>query len=311
MSVIARQQKTKAEVFIREAEKTLAKRSWFGSKSQQQEDAAELYDKAGNAYKVGGLYHEAGEAYTQAAQVYADKLSNTFEASKMYQNAGQCFHKSSPADAVNAYNQAILLMTDAGRILPAAKLSKTCAELYEKEGIDLEDKSHVVLAIEAYEQAAELFEAENSPAQKSTCIVKIAELCSAELDPPDLLRAAGLYDSLGRSSLDSNMLKFHAKGYFLQTILCHLANGDSIAGRQAVTRYEALDYTFGTSREGKFAAQLLEAVDSFDGESFASACFEYDKIAKLDPWKTAMLVKVKKSIDGDEEGEEEDDVDLT
>ena len=59
--------------------------------------------------------------------------------------------------------------------------------------------------------------------------------------------------------------------------------------------------------------RLIECVESYDPEGFATACFEYDRITKLDPWKTSMLVKIKRTIEG--EGEAglggDDEVDLT
>lgn len=200
-----------------------------------------------------------------------------------------------------------------GRITQAAKLCKECAELYESEEVKGDgEKSPTVLAIEYYEQASELFGMEDAKSQASMCMAKVAELCSAALDPPDLLRAAQIYDDLGRRCLDSSLLKFNAKGYFLQATLCHLGNGDAIGANQALQRYEGVDYTFGESREGKFARQLVECVEGFDAEGFGTACFEYDRISKLDPWKTSMLVRVKKQIQDEAGGDEEDDdVDLT
>jgi alpha-soluble NSF attachment protein len=227
-------------------------------------------------------------------------------------NSGTCYKKSHPVDAVMAYQSAIAILTDAGRLASAAKLCKECAELYEVEEINTDGKSHVVLAIEAYDQAAELFNMEDSKSSASQCIAKVAELCSAALEPPDLSRAARLYDELGRKCLDSNLLKFNAKGYFLQSILCHLANNDGVGAEQALSRYEGLDYTLSESREGKFCRKLVECAEGFDAEGFATACFEYDRITKLDPWKTSMLVKVKRNIQSDAGGnDDEDDVDLT
>jgi alpha-soluble NSF attachment protein len=229
----------------------------------------------------------------------------------LYYYIGACYKKSSPTDAIDAYHAAIAIMTDAGRLLQAAKLSKELAELFESEGLDTEEKSSVVLAIESYEQAADLFGADESKSQANQMLAKVAELCSAALDPPDLIRAAQIYNDLGRTCLDSNLLKYNAKGFFLQAILCHLANNDAIAAAQAYSRYNSLDYTFGDSREGKLCQKLIEAVEGFDSEGFATACFEYDRISKLDPWKTSMLVKVKRSI-ADEAGDgDDDDVDLT
>lgn len=215
-------------------------------------------------------------------------------------------------DAVASYRSAVALLIDVGRLTQAAKLCKECAELFETEEVEMGEKSHVVLAIEAYEQAAELYGMEDSKSAASGCLAKVAELCSAALEPPDLTRAATIYDQLGRNCLDSNLLKFNAKGYFLQSILCHLANNDAVGAEQALGKYEGVDYTFGESREGKFSRQLVECVEGLDAESFATACFEFDRISKLDPWKTNMLVKVKRSIQDDAgEGDEDDDVDLT
>jgi len=197
----------------------------------------------------------------------------------------------------------------------AAKLSKEVAEIYENEGAGEDDADaaagdkSVALAIESYEQAAELFEMENSKSQSNMCRAKVAELCSAALDPPDLLRAAQLYEELGRHCLETNLLKFNAKGYFLQSVMCHLANGDAIGGGQGLSKFEGLDYTFADSREGKFARQLVETVDGFDSEGFATACFEYDRISKLDPWKTTILVKVKRSIEEQAGGGDDDELD--
>ena len=73
-----------------EAEKTLGKSTWFASSKERKfEDAAELYDQAANAYKVGGFNQEAGDAYLKAATLYRDELSSFTEASKSLSNAGE------------------------------------------------------------------------------------------------------------------------------------------------------------------------------------------------------------------------------
>ena len=88
--------------------------------------------------------------------------------------------------------------------------------------------------------------------------------------------------------------------------------GDDVGAEQAGAKYESLDYTFGDSREGKFANSLIEAVKGYDAEEFSTACFEYDRISKLNPWQTSILVKVKRSIDdGGGDGDDDSDVDLT
>jgi Soluble NSF attachment protein, SNAP len=90
MSAIATQQKSKGDTFCQQAEAELSKKSWFSSSKEKKfEDASELYQNAGNAYKVGGFYYEAGDAYSKAAILLRDKLQNVFDASKAFQNAGK------------------------------------------------------------------------------------------------------------------------------------------------------------------------------------------------------------------------------
>lgn len=90
MSAISRQQKTKGEGFLLEAERTLEKKTWFASSTEQKyEEAAELYEKAANAFKVGGCHAKAGDAYSKAAAIHRDQLKNLGEASKCLSNAGK------------------------------------------------------------------------------------------------------------------------------------------------------------------------------------------------------------------------------
>lgn len=89
MSAMAQAQKKKAEEYLAEAEKALAKKSWFStSKERNQEDAAELFLQAANAYKVGGLAQEAGSMYVKVGELYRDHLKNTNEAAKAFSQAG-------------------------------------------------------------------------------------------------------------------------------------------------------------------------------------------------------------------------------
>lgn len=95
MSAMAKKQKEKAEAFVSEAEQKLskAKGGWgfLSSKEKKYEEAAELYEQAANAYKVGGFNQEAGESYTKAAELHRDQLTNLGEASKALSNAGKVF----------------------------------------------------------------------------------------------------------------------------------------------------------------------------------------------------------------------------
>ena len=90
MSAMAKAQKVEGESFLKEAEDLLNTRSWFFSnKEQTEEDAAEKYAKAANAYKVGCLNQEAGETYVKAGKLYRDKLQDFSNAAKAFNSAGK------------------------------------------------------------------------------------------------------------------------------------------------------------------------------------------------------------------------------
>jgi len=55
---------------------------------------------------------------------------------------------------------------------------------------------------------------------------------------------------------------------------------------------------------------LIVRVKGYDTEGFATGCFEYYKISQLHQSKTSMLLKVKQTINHDED-DGEGDVDLT
>jgi hypothetical protein len=90
MSAISKKQRVKGDAFLSEAESILAKKTWFASAAEQKyEDATELYQKAANAYKVGGFFTEAGNAYGTAAKIFQNKLKNGMEASKALTESGK------------------------------------------------------------------------------------------------------------------------------------------------------------------------------------------------------------------------------
>ncbi|CAM9476249.1 unnamed protein product [Heterosigma akashiwo] len=183
-----------------------------------------------------------------------------------------------------------------------ARLHGECAE-------QLEASEQPADALQHYARAADYFEAENQHQRANNARVKVATLSST--DPlEDYARAAEIFEQIGKSCLGNRLLAANARGYFLQAGLCYLATGDAVKARQKLEEYRAADYTFEAMREGKFLQELLEAVEGFDVDGFTDHCFQYDTISKLDPWKTSILVKIKRTIN-QEAAVDEEDIDLT
>ena len=69
----------------------------------------------------------------------------------------------------------------------------------------------------------------------------------------------------------------------------------------SLDKYAGMDMTFPDSREYKFLRGLNEAVEGGDVEAYTNAVVEFDRMTKLDSWKTTLLLRVKKSIGEDED----------
>lgn len=93
------------------------------------------------------------------------------------------------------------------------------------------------------------------------------------------------------------MMKFSIKDYFYKAGLYHLAIGDMVAVKRAFEKYNEMDPTFFTTREGKHLEKLLELVEEGDPEKFATYLYDYDQLYKLKGWETNILLKIKTALD--------------
>lgn len=280
-------QEEKADEMMLAAEKRL--KAWFGG-SAKWEDAADLYTKAANQYKISKKWDKAGDAYCKSSECHL-KLSSKHEAATSYISAATCYKKSNFTSAVQCMKQAIEFYTDEGRFSIAAKHQKELAEMYEGES-DFEG------AIAAYQQSADYYDGEGSSSSASQCLLKVA-LFSAQVGNYD--KAIEIYEQVASSSIDNNLLKWSVKEYFLRAGLCHLAKGDIVAATRALERYTEMDATFSSQRECKFLQDILAAVSNNDVEAFTNAVVEFDSISKFDSWKTSILLKIKKSLNVEEQ----------
>jgi alpha-soluble NSF attachment protein len=239
---------------------------------------------------------EAGEAYRRVAECQKNAKSY-HEAASSLVNAATCFKKSNVKSAIKALREAVSLYQDEGRFSIAAKQQKEIAELCEKE-LDFEG------AIEEYKAAADMFDGEDATSSSNACLLKVA-LFSAQLER--FKEAIEIYEKISAKSIDNNLLKWSVKDYLFRAGLCHLALGDFVGAKRAIDKYEEMDQSFASSREGKFLREVLDAVEKYDVESFTNAVVEFDSITKLDSWKTSVLLKIKNQIKGKTGGDDDDD----
>ncbi|KAJ1659170.1 vesicular-fusion protein S17 [Dispira simplex] len=275
-----------ANSLLQQAQKAATSKGWFGLGGPKYDEAAELFSRAGNSFKLAKKWQEAGEAYLKSAQMYI-QAGEEEDASTAYLAAAKCFKKGYPTEAIQSLQCAIKILKSKGRLYPAAAQQKEIAQIYENEFMDIEN------AMNAYEEAAEWYESEDSKAQATNCSLKVATM-AAELE--QYQKAYEIFERVAQASLDNQLTKWSVKDYLLKAGICRLAVDDHVATQRAFEHYQDMDVAFGSTRECKLLLNLAQAIEAGDQEAFTTHVFEYDQMTKLDKWKTTILLRVKQAI---------------
>jgi alpha-soluble NSF attachment protein len=285
-------QLARAEEFEKKAEKKL---SGWGLFSNKYEDAADLFDKAANSFKLAKSWDKAGSTYIKLANCHL-KLESKHEAAQAYVDAGHCYKKTSLNEAISCLDQAVNLFCDIGRLSMAARFYKEIAELYESE-------HNIEQAIVYFEKSADFFQNEEVTTTANQCKQKVAQF-AAQLE--QYQKSVEIYEEIARQSMNNNLLKYGVKGHLLNAGICQLCKSDVVAITNALERYQELDPTFSGTREYRFLADIAAAVDEEDVVKFTDVVKEFDSMTPLDSWKTTLLLRVKEKLKAKEL--EEDDL---
>ena len=102
----------KARALLAQADKKLSSGAGFFSKlfgesSSAIEDAVELYQQAGNNFKIAKLWTEAGNTFKKAAKMNSN--SSKHECASLFIEAGNCYKKNNKAEAVPCFQVIIVL----------------------------------------------------------------------------------------------------------------------------------------------------------------------------------------------------------
>uniref|UniRef100_A0AAQ4PQI0 N-ethylmaleimide-sensitive factor attachment protein, beta b n=1 Tax=Gasterosteus aculeatus aculeatus TaxID=481459 RepID=A0AAQ4PQI0_GASAC len=250
--------------------------------SGKEKEAVQLMADADKKVKssgsfLGGMFGGGPQKVEEACEMYC-RAANMFKMAKNWSEAIKCL------------NAAIDIYTDMGRFTIAAKHHINIAEIYESELVDIEK------AIAHYEQAADYYKGEESNSSANKCLLKVGGYC-AQLE--QYQRAIEIYEQVGANTMDNPLLKYSAKEYFFKASLCHFIV-DELNARIAVEKYEEMFPAFSDSRECKLLKKLLDAHEEQNSEAFTEAVKEFDSISRLDQWHTTLLLRIKKTIQGDE-----------
>uniref|UniRef100_A0A8C6CHV0 NSF attachment protein alpha n=1 Tax=Moschus moschiferus TaxID=68415 RepID=A0A8C6CHV0_MOSMO len=252
-------------------------------------------DNSGKEAEAMALLAEAERKVKNSQSFFSGLFggsSKIEEACEIYARAANMFKMAKNwSEAINCLMRAIEIYTDMGRFTIAAKHHISIAEIYETELVDIEK------AIAHYEQSADYYKGEESNSSANKCLLKVAGYAAQLEQYP---KAIDIYEQVGTNAMDSPLLKYSAKDYFFKAALCHFCI-DMLNAKLAVQKYEELFPAFSDSRECKLMKKLLEAHEEQNVDSYTEAVKEYDSISRLDQWLTTMLLRIKKTIQGDEE----------
>ena len=236
------------------------------------------------------LDREAGKAFEASAPIYTQKLDEPDEAASAFLNAYKVYRKESPEDAARCLEQAIKYYTGTGNFRRAAKQKEDLGELFE---VELRDPER---AIPHYENAAAWYESDGAQSLANKNWLKVAEL-AAVAKKPDYYKAIEIFERVAHGSISSNLMRYSVKDYLLKAGLCHLATGDLVSAQRALEKYPDLDPTFASTREYQLLVDVTETIEAGDADKFGEKLFQYDRMSKLDTWKTNILLVVKSKIE--------------
>ncbi|KOS23230.1 putative vesicular-fusion protein sec17 -like protein [Escovopsis weberi] len=279
---------------IQQAEKLLSKASggwsFFGGSEEKFWDAARLFKEAAQAYERQNQNIDAGRTHERAAEVREKNLKELTDAADSYVEASDAYRKDDPEAAIRCRERAFSLIaqsTSESKQTRMSRVKEILGQIYEH---DLRDTKK---AREAYREAAErLPKARELNANKLW--TQYADL--AALDE-DYDAAIGVYERIIASMAGNATMRWSLSTYCFKAGICHLASGDMVGARRAVQSYRDKDHEISSEYKYKLLDALCDAIDARSQDSFTEELFEFDRKSRLEPWMTAILVKVKNSIE--------------
>ncbi|SPQ97409.1 Soluble NSF attachment protein, SNAP [Plasmodiophora brassicae] len=271
-----------------EADKRLKSLNLFGAASKRLMDAAELYGRAANKYRVARLWKKAGETHMAAANNYHKASQDGWiDARKNYEEAAKCFAKCNPEDALEAYKCAAQLSLEENSFSMAAHHYKSMGEICEDEELDIEQ------TIEAYSKAADCFETADSPKNAIEMTMKVA-FFNAKIEQYD--RAIEAYKKVVEGST-KGASKSTGEMAAVNCVLCHLAGKDSTT-EQAEAAFESYKDAFDSlerSTFGRLLDGLLQALRHGDVDEWESAVTQAEKKSPMTPFHKSMIAQAQKA----------------
>eukprot|EP01061_Rhynchopus_euleeides_P009904 TRINITY_DN19227_c0_g1_i1.p1 TRINITY_DN19227_c0_g1~~TRINITY_DN19227_c0_g1_i1.p1 ORF type:complete len:291 (+),score=157.94 TRINITY_DN19227_c0_g1_i1:72-944(+) len=278
-----------------QGEKYLKKWFVFGNKH---EDAAELFNKAGNQFKVTKEWKSAGTAFMRCSDCH-HHCGNTYESTEHIIEAARCFKKVRCEDAVLCYTTASEMLCNEGKFSQAGKLQRELGDFRaEAEEFDK--------AIESYKKAVDFFSGEEQHTSANSTLLEVAKTYAEKLNMPE--EAIQAYETVAKSYLRHGSMKYQVKDILLKCMMCRFLQV-TVQNKEvhlntckaAIRRYEDMDIHLGGTREAELMSAVIDAALEDDPKKIATAAAVYEGIKKLDDFQVQAVLYLKNVIEEDDE----------
>lgn len=266
--------------FYEKAEDTLISKGCLPSLSREEkiEKAINLYKQAINYYKLNKSYNRIGTIYIKIAELE----SQPYYIADNYLKAADTFLKVDRDKAITCYKKAIEVFTSDGKLINAARIYETLAEIHKEDFLLTE-------AIKFYQKAYDYYEIENQPVTAHKCLSELTYLlieCEEyESGFANLEKMAEFYSK--------TLVHYKCSQFYFEMIIIQMFLEDIVECKKLLNKY-------GTKiKEYDALSRTISAYESYDSDAFSQAL---QSCNLNNSWHVSLLLKVKDRLDvkGDE-----------
>lgn len=271
------------------------------------EDAAYYFFLSHLSYKACSRWRPAGDSLVQLAKVYT-LMKEPLESATVYTMASEVYMRIDKSEGLKALRSAINIYCDLGRFDIAGRLEQQVAELHyinkhwEEASTHFEKAANFVAGEQLFEQSDLYLE------KAAGCYVEVGEYMEAQR----------LFETIARSSVQSNLRKFNARDFLFRACLCSLAMpvhvpklkdgitvdiSHPIDGEhkyekvfQKIFYYETIDPLFRGSSEQKFLLNIYQFRLDWNLDSLADHMYCWNNVRPLDRWCLLMIQVVANEV---------------
>lgn len=260
-------------------------RKLFTTDEERADKALDCYNRAATQYRIQEQWDEAGQLYARMASLCAQH--QMARQADFMQQASKCWAHSSPGKACEILQRCAAWQQEEGRLRSAARDWSELAGLYDKHG---DAKS----ALDAWTRAQKAYEAESATASALLCMRSRAALMALE---GDLKGSADLFARAGTLACEAD--RTGATDLFYRALLVTLARectspsqGTYDETAAAMDRFQEICPPLDASREHRFVARLLQALQNNDDDAVRESVRQFDSVRRLSDWETKVLLLV-------------------